>query len=444
MAIFPVILYVSIGLLLHRYRGHYNQSIATLTLGFLVVTGLAIGFGRKISLAGRGWSILLVLVLPIFTTRIMKNPLVLDASPGWGWDFFEILIFHSVLLSLALLIYFLLPRVWSKLAHLTALLMAAALVLAQLLVPTISPSTRIDVFVNNTAASRYLLLGMNPYPQAYENLYKEMYDYVPGFLYFPGTLLYQAPFLALFGDIRYGFVFAHLVIAAGLFWLARRRSWGEAQPVLFPLLWLSFPVTYFVLEQSWTDTVLVMLAVLSFVLVEKRWWRTAGAVLGFAFAFKQYAFVITGIGLAQILARAGWKKSLDAGMIAGVVFCAIVVPFAVTDWESFYRFTIANQVAPGLRKDAYNFTVFLFNKWGVVLPKGISTLITVGGIAGGILLAWRGKPRGGLGPAALGLFLAYGIAFFFGKWAFCNYYYLLSSFLLLYLVAQSGERESVQ
>jgi hypothetical protein len=37
---------------------------------------------------------------------------------------------------------------------------------------------------------------------------------------------------------------------------------------------------------------------------------------------------------------------------------------------------------------------------------------------------------------AVALFYSYGCAFLFGKWAFCNYHYLLASFLILYLATE--------
>jgi hypothetical protein len=36
------------------------------------------------------------------------------------------------------------------------------------------------------------------------------------------------------------------------------------------------------------------------------------------------------------------------------------------------------------------------------------------------------------------LFVAYSIAFLFGKWAFANYYFLLAGILLLYLIGTMG------
>jgi len=102
--------------------------------------------------------------------------------------------------------------------------------------------------------------------------------------------------------------------------------------------------------------------------------------------------------------------------------------------------TIGGQIASAVRMDAYNATIFLAREFHWLMPAILRFAFGAAAVVVGVWLAAR-KPGASLARSATGLFTAYGGAFLFGKWAFCNYHCLLASFLLLYLVGASAVGE---
>jgi hypothetical protein len=317
--------------------------------------------------------------------------------------------------------------------------LAGALVLtfaALVLIPRISPKPFIDVFFNNTSATDYLLQGKNPYPQAYTELYQGAFGYKPGFLYFPGTFLGLVVGRALFGDIRAGMLLALAIGALALSWATLREKLDARWRYGLPTLALAFAVMPFVVEQSWIDPLLVAPTILAAVLVSERRWIGAGIAFGILIATKQYGFVMAGLlGLwgLRLDARSALSR---AAPVAACTALAILAPFALANPDVFYASTVVSQMKPAMRLDAFNLAVHLARN-DMALPVPVALALSAsGGIFSAAWLAIRKRP--GLADAAAALFASFATAFLFGKWAFCNYWYLVCAFIPLWLTGFFG------
>jgi hypothetical protein len=302
---------------------------------------------------------------------------------------------------------------------------------ALVFIPRISPAPFIDVFVNNTAATDYVLQGKNPYPQAYAELYNGGFGYKPGFLYFPGTFLGLVMGRALFGDIRAGMLIALAIGSLALGWTTLREKLDARWRYGLPTLALAFAVMPFVVEQSWIDPLLVAPTILGALLVSERRWIGAGVAFGILIATKQYGFVMAGLlGLwaLRLDANRALTRAAPAALCTALVFLA---PFTLANPSVFYASTIASQMKPPMRIDAFNLAVhFARNNMALPVPVALA-LSASGGIFSAAWLAFRKRPE--LADAAAALFASFATAFLFGKWAFCNYWYLVCAFIPLWL-----------
>jgi hypothetical protein len=381
-------------------------------------------------------------VLIYFSWLLHRNSVVIYAMHLPVESFFSWIIAGNLVLSILLCLLLTKENI-QKSALLAfrsvSTLSFVALAGALALVPIISPKPFIDVWVNNQAAVDFLAQGLNPYSQSYMDIYHGRYDYHAGFLYFPGILYWLAPFRFLLGDIRFGLVFANLATAVGLIALSRRLKLAETFRWLIPLIWLAFPVTFFVAEQAWIDTILITLAVLALWSAEARRFALAGVLGGLAFSMKQYGFLITGIVLFRIWRLAGFKPTLRATVSASASFLVVVLPFALADWDAFYESTIGGHADSQVRLDAFNFTVFLYREAGILIPGFLRVVLSASGaLFSAVWMLRKATPR--LSDAAAALSVSYGMAFLFGKWAFCNYHYLLAGFVVLFILTSLGER----
>jgi hypothetical protein len=344
-------------------------------------------------------------------------------------------------LSRALLLALLMGATWmgrasvENLRYLTFTGAMGALFYAAWQVPALSPSPYIDVFSSNTAAAEHLLAGRNPYSQVYKDIYRGFYDYGAGFLYFPGLLWVIAPVKALFGDIRYAGILGHFMGAAALVAVSKRRLKRPEAGWMAALLWAALPVQYFVFEQAWTDSILVgAIGVVLWVWAVRPNLRPGvlEGVLAFVFALKQHAFLPAIYVLQDLGSRDGVRKWGLRVALTGGISILFLLPFLLWDWDGFYRMTIASQLGASPRLDSLNWTSWLLanraGSWGAIPQAAMSVL----GIFLGAWVLFMGRAGRVRDPGrmAAALWLGYGFSFLFGKWAFCNYHYLLLYFLV--------------
>ena len=305
-----------------------------------------------------------------------------------------------------------------------------------------SPHPVVDVVDFERQAVRALLQGRNPYADLHlANPYGHTRFFGPGFatdrtievgwVYPPLSLLLLAPAEALVHDAR-----AALAVALVLSALLIDRMGGRTAR-LAALLFVSSPRQLFVLEQGWTEPLLVACFALVLLLVRRSPAGTAVA-LGALLALKQVSVLflpLTPLLVGELRPR----RSVALVAVALGVAALVVGPFLLRDPGAYLRSTVLFHAAQPFRDDSLNFAAFwAWARGGVAPPTSLPSLA----LAGGALLValWRCRPTPAGFAAGCGLVLLAMLAWF--KQAHCNYYFLVIG-LLLCSVAATVPRSTV-
>jgi hypothetical protein len=311
-----------------------------------------------------------------------------------------------------------------------ALVVTAGAIAAKVFVIAASPQPLIDVHSLTTQAAQFLLSGKNPYHQVYRDVYQQgRLDAAQLFQYPPGYLLWASAFFRVLGDVRWNQVFAELASVLALFQIVREQARDRAFAWIVVIAWLSFPVGYFVIEQAWVDPFVAALAAWIAWALQRRRLLTAGVLSGVLLVSKQYgvlAVVVTG---AWIFAhhRARWHLFAAGASVAAAV---ILAPFILSDSGGLYRATVEAVLNTAMRPDALTIRALLLDRWGLSIPEWPAAAIDAIAV---LLVCWRvSRPHAsGLHAWAGALAFLYLLVFICGPQAFCNYYYLVSFFVLL-------------
>ncbi len=290
----------------------------------------------------------------------------------------------------------------------------------------------------------------SPYSITFQNIYVDESLYGPGmvvdgrvqfgFPYPPLSLLMALPFHLAHLDIRYAELCALVAGAAALGYSARQRVAPLAAAAL-----LFTPRTFFVLEQAWTESLILgWLGLLVFAArrarpprtAVSRWFSAAGITLGLLVAAKQH--------LAIALIFTGWVRRGDAAgsdtgaRLATAVGVASVVtlPFVLWDPEGFWRSVVLLQLREPFRLDSLSVMSHLARAGWEPTPSAL-LLAPLTALAAGLGLAWWRLPRTTAG-FALALGTGFLLMFLFSKKAFCNYYFLVIGLLLAAVAATAA------
>jgi hypothetical protein len=301
------------------------------------------------------------------------------------------------------------------------LAIVAFVVLGTWLIKT-SPDPFIDVFVFQRDATTALLSGKNPYALRYPDIYGNSPFYGEGisvngqlkfgFPYPPMSLYLVAPFQALLGDYRYSQL-AAMAGAALLMGYARPGPAGKAAGLLYLLM----PRTLFVLEQGWTEP-LVVCALALVVFMATRLPRGVAPALGLLLVLKQYLFLA--VPLALLLPQARPPAGARARFAGWLLLPGLLsLPLALWSFQDFWFDVVELQVYQPFRVEALSYLA-----WWAQDHARPSTAFAFGAALVGLgLAAWR-APRTPAGfAAAVGTVLL--LFFAFNKQAFCNYYALV-------------------
>ncbi len=124
------------------------------------------------------------------------------------------------------------------------------------------------------------------------------------------------------------------------------------------------------------------------------------------------------------------------------MFVALLGPFLWLDWHALYDSTIKVLADAPLRRDPLSLVALWLNTTGIEPSGKVLTLfsLTVNftSIGGTCWWLFRAHDKSLVNWAG-GLMLCYFVFFYTGKFAYCNYYYLVSFFLLTYFVLALGE-----
>jgi hypothetical protein len=278
-----------------------------------------------------------------------------------------------------------------------------------------SPEPRIDVWELQHRAVDVLLAGENPYSVL------TVRDTGPGnqpvpFVYPPTAIYFDLIGKKLGGDVRFAHLAAMLVTGWSLRHVVRRAglslpAFSEDAPALF--VWLS-PKLFFVLEQAWIDPLQLMLisGALALLVSGKR--SLCAAVLGIAVSSKQSMFWL--FPLAGIVLHFRPRQWL----VMAVAAIVPVAPFAIWNFKALKYANLDFLAGLPPRDDALSFGVWFKHRFHSELPGSIVGFLAAAVVAS--LALWRLRGVAGFASA---LVLTYFVFFFFNKWAFANYYYLL-------------------
>ena len=287
-----------------------------------------------------------------------------------------------------------------------------------------SPNPHIDVVTVHREAIAALLDGHNPYSITFANIYESDTPLYPegmvvdqrvqfGLPYPPLSLLLVVPGALLGGDYRYANLAAMSLAGAAI---------GYSTPAtvarLAATLVLFTPRVFFVLEQGWTEPVVVLLLALTVFCTLNATARTPLA-LGGLVAVKQYMVLVLPLALL-LIPRPWWPGSLAMLWRVMAVALAVTLPFFVWDPPAFIRAVITLQIYEPFRLDSLSYLSFLARHLSTPPPMWAGLVPAVLAIA---LVLWKDQrtPAGFAAAVALVMF----VVFAFGKKAFCNYYFFV-------------------
>ncbi|WP_257453870.1 hypothetical protein [Archangium lipolyticum] len=291
-----------------------------------------------------------------------------------------------------------------------------------------SPAPHIDVWEVHQQGAKALLSGLPVYGGALRTI--DSYSFareIDSYAYPPLNLLLTTAAYAVTGETRHAQL-ACLLLGAFFFWRAARRRVepGDPLPELLVACLVFHPRGLFTLEQAWGEPLaLPFLGAFVYFLGEGR--RTAAAVaLGLLCATKQH-FVLY-LPLALLLPGPVWRHVAVAVGTAAATF----VPFLAWTPGGLWRDLVVHHLTNPFRPDSLSLTAWFLHR-GQSLPGWL-------GFAGALgiwALALRHRRRG---PEVLllGSALAFGVFFFLGRQAFCNYYYQVGATVLAAVVASLG------
>jgi hypothetical protein len=324
-----------------------------------------------------------------------------------------------------------------------------------------SPRPHIDVMTVFQEGLGALREFKSPYSITFPNIYENADLYGSGlvvngrvqfgFPYPPLSLLMAAPAYLLGGDVRYAELGALVAGAAGIGYCARGRTAPLAAAGL-----LFTPRTFFVLEQAWTESLVICWVGLTMFAAARRRAPTQtsrtqsatatrrshspalrGLALGLLVAVKQH--------LVIALLFAGWLRHENESararrpilLIAISVAAAVTIPFFVWDPGGVWRSVVLLQLREPFRADSLSVLSYLASRgWQPTNAVLLGAPMTA--LAAGLGLAWWRLPRTPAG-FALGLGATFLLLFLFSKKAFCNYYFLVIALLMAGVAAGGAE-----
>ncbi|MEW5739886.1 MAG: hypothetical protein AB1938_13220 [Myxococcota bacterium] len=293
-----------------------------------------------------------------------------------------------------------------------------------------SPQPAIDVWYIHRDSVNALVQGINPYTLTFPNIYGDGRFFGPGmvengrlmfgYTYPPLSLLLSVPAQLIGGDYRYALLACNALTAV---FLATARPSRLA--TLAAALFLFTPRSFFVLEQGWTEPVLLAAAA-AVGFCALRFPRALPWAAGVMLASKQYAFLLAPALLLLPEVRRDRRSFLIfAGKAVGTA-AALTLPFLLWDPKAFVHSVFLVQLGLPFRSDAMNFSAWWVQRGGSPPPGVLGFLMLIPPL---VAMRFRAaRDAGGMGIAAATTMLCFVI---FNRQAFCNYYFLILGLFLL-------------
>lgn len=294
--------------------------------------------------------------------------------------------------------------------------------------PLVLPAPAIDVWTWTQGAVQALLHGTDPYHVRVTDIGGGAFNYgysLTVYPYMPATLLVCAPIVALLGDFRFLMALSLPATIALIRANGHRLCVSERLIDVVTLVILLHPRSLTLTAFGWTEPLLVLTAA-AFAYLVIRWPKGVGYVIAFLFlpALKQYVVV----PVALFVALKPTRPSPRALAVGIAVVSLTVIPFLVWDWRATLWGMVFQMIelrSPRLDSDSIVAMAAVLTghypaRWWSVIAQFV---------AGGIVY-WR-RRSGGVDALLVGSAVSLFATFLFGWQAFFNYYYFVSSLLLL-------------
>jgi hypothetical protein len=299
-----------------------------------------------------------------------------------------------------------------------------------------SPRPAIDVWSFEQLGTEALARGQNPYALEYPNIYgsgTHMYAksvlaadraHIPSYPYMPLTLFLFLPSVILAHEVRW--VLAACVLFAA--WAIRRLGRGALAAELAAVFLLVQPRAFFVLEQSWTEPMILAALALT-LLAATSWsdreaagnagagaWIATGLAGGLLAATKQYTPIILVPVFFALPVRGRWKAAALA--VAGAA--ALMLPFLLLDWRAFFTGVLAHHFRQPFRMDSLSWPAAIAWLGG---PRLLSSWPAFAAAAAALAATLECRLPLARAPTAAAVALM-ALQLLNPKQAFCNYYWL--------------------
>ncbi len=377
-----------------RHEGFYTTAgFALVSAGFLLLLGVV---ASGVVPTAPTWT---TLVLPVGICVLMSVVHPVGAYmyiSHHGESAARWLVTAGAVVALVTLLISRIRKGWG-LVPIAALATATAIVVVRA-----APRPAIDVWVFLQQSSTGLLHGANMYTQHWVGSPSgELTDVYP---YLPGTTLLLAPFKWLFGDVRYGTAVAAL-LAGYLVWRLAPKA-----PAALAALIVLMPHWAFLIDQSWTEPLLVVeLAACIFAL---RAGRTGWATAALAAALVTKQFVAPLLPLFAIWRGFGVRRAATAAAAA----FAIALPWLVAAPHAMWHDAVTAELNEGVLPGALNLPSFL-GRHGV--DAGFVLTLVVVGVAYAVAVTRLPRTPAGLALGCALIMWALDIA---NKQTFFNHY----------------------
>lgn len=222
----------------------------------------------------------------------------------------------------------------------------------------------VDEYYVDKQAALALISGQNPYGL----VYLIHHESIPVFAYFPMIAIYYAPF-AYFGDIRFGNIFADVVIIISLYFIAKRLFGSSISAFVAPLSFALFPTSIWLTSVAGTNMMIgAMLLVLMFTLITYDRFFLGALMLGLALAATQFAYlVLPAVAYCFLTAKRGKFLGLSL-IVAG----AIATPFLLANPSAFYYDVVLYQFVRPLQANGWmSLYSVVYTLTGMKLSTGI-------------------------------------------------------------------------
>lgn len=335
----------------------------------------------------------------------------------------ELIFLSYLLLSFNILLILKLIFFSKKRQQVNILIFCLAIsVLIRLFMIWSSPNPFIDVFDILKLGAMGLMRGLNPYQMLYTKMYQGM---VPDYYsYLPGMLYVTFPFVALLKDPRYAMLIFEIVISL----LILKIKYKDENKYIYSLLFINNPISPYMIEQSYTDIIILFLFVLLFYFYLKKNQKFMVITLGFLLCTKQYTLLIIPL-FYRLLGQYGDKFKMLFKSITLTFF--LMIPFLLWSINDFMRDILWFYMSAPTRYDSLSFFA-LTSKFGYGYNYIISGLII-----GAYLAYIYTRKNINLSKMAYLSSLTYLVFFFFNKYFHINYYYLISQLFLLGVILEN-------